>query len=248
MRRWLPLLVFVGGCGGAAAGVLEPDLTGAGAEPVTAGAVVDPDLVAVHPGESMRFEVRMAGVLAGDATFTAGEPGEQGGRRAIALSSRVGTAGAFALVKDIRDDATSVLDLDTLLPVSTTSDVRFGGKVIHTEAHFGDGKVAIDYTPHGQGTRRLTYDLRGETVHDFHSAMAVMRIWPAELGTRRVVWALGGRRLWRAEIEVVGRDVIRKPRSFTIWVSDDADRVPLRVVAHTELGDVTIDLIEYQRP
>lgn len=275
MRRWLPLLVFVGGCGGAAAGVLEPDLVGTPAEPATAAVAADPGLAAVQPGESMRFEVRMAGMLAGDASFTTGEPGEHDGRRAIAISSRLGTAGAFAMVKDIRDDATSVLDLDTLLPVSTTSDVRFGGRVVHTETHFAGKRAVIDYTPHGQPTRKLNYDFRGETVHDAHSAMAAMRIWPAELGTRRVLWVLGGRRLWKAEIEVVGRDVIgtalgnqaalrfqgvaararpdmtidqrRPPRSFTVWVSDDADRVPLRIVARTELGEVTIDLVEYQR-
>ena len=31
-------------------------------------------------------------------------------------------------------------------------------------------------------------------------------------------------------------------------MSDDADRVPLRVVANTELGEVSVDLTEYSRP
>ena len=37
-------------------------------------------------------------------------------------------------------------------------------------------------------------------------------------------------------------------RTFTVWLSDDADRVPLRVLASTELGDVTVDLTDYSRP
>lgn len=272
--RWLAILTVLAGCGGAAAGVLEPGPVTT-TEP-TATAAVDPTLTAIVPGELMRFEVRMAGVLAGEASFTTGEPGVVDGRPAIAVSSRVGTAGAAALIKAIRDDATSVIDLETLRPLSTTGDTQLGDRTAHTEARFVDGKALIQHTPGGSSTRHLTYDFRGETVLDAESAMAVMRIWPAELGSRRVLWVLGGRRLWRAEIAVTGREVLgtalgnlaalkfegvaaralpdmtleqaRPPRTFTVWVSDDADRVPLKIVAHTELGDATIELVEYQRP
>ena len=37
-------------------------------------------------------------------------------------------------------------------------------------------------------------------------------------------------------------------RTFTVYLSDDADRVPLKVVAHTELGDVVMNLTDYSRP
>ncbi len=278
MGRWLAvaLLSAAVGCGGAAAGVFDPDPTPMASEPTATGATaVDPTLTAVFPGETMRFEVRMAGVLAGEAAFSTGEPGLVDGRHAIAMSSRVGTAGAFALIKNIQDDATSVIDLDTLRPITTTGDTRFGDKVGHTEATYGAGKATVLHTLANQPTRTLIYDFHGETVHDAHSAMAAMRIWPAELGARRVLWVLGGRRIWRAEIEVTGREVIgtalgnqaalrfdgvsararpdltidsaRPPRTFSVWVSDDADRVPLKIVAHTELGDVSIELVDYQR-
>jgi len=87
---------------------------------------------------------------------------------------------------------------------------------------------------------------------------------------------LGGRRIWKVDLtmgapEVIGTyagnqqavridgvasrafanltvDTARPPRTFTVWMSDDADRVPFRVVAGTELGDVTIDLVDYVRP
>ena len=144
MGRWLAVALLsavVVGCGGAAAGILDPDPAPAASEPtVVVAAAVDPTLTAVFPGETMRFEVRMAGVLAGEASFATGEPGLVDGRRAIALSSRVGTAGAFALIKDIRDDATTIIDLDSLRPISTVGDVRFGGKAAHTEL----GDVSID--------------------------------------------------------------------------------------------------------
>ena len=39
----------------------------------------------------------------------------------------------------------------------------------------------------------------------------------------------------------------RPTRTFTVWLSDDADRVPLKVAAKTELGDVVMNLTEYSR-
>jgi hypothetical protein len=39
----------------------------------------------------------------------------------------------------------------------------------------------------------------------------------------------------------------RPTRTFTVWLSDDADRVPLKVAAKTELGDVVMNLTEYNR-
>ncbi|HVV86441.1 MAG TPA: DUF3108 domain-containing protein [Kofleriaceae bacterium] len=275
MLRWVVLLSLVGACGGAAAGVLEPDVEPAPAASTAAAPTVDPALTAFYPGENMRFEVRMAGVLAGEATFTTGEPGLVDGHRAIAVTSRIGTAGAAALVKDIRDDATSVIDLDTLMPLSTIGDVQFGPKTGHTEATYHGGSATILSSATGQASHTLVYDFRGQTIHDAHSAMAAMRVWPAEPGAHRELWVLGGRRIWKAEITVGGREVIgtalgnqatlrfdgvsararpdlsiddsRPPRTFSVWVSDDADRVPLKIVAHTELGDVTIDLVDYHR-
>ncbi|HEY0195593.1 MAG TPA: DUF3108 domain-containing protein, partial [Kofleriaceae bacterium] len=39
----------------------------------------------------------------------------------------------------------------------------------------------------------------------------------------------------------------RPARTFSVWLSDDADRVPLRLTATTELGEITMDLTEYTK-
>ena len=46
----------------------------------------------------------------------------------------------------------------------------------------------------------------------------------------------------------LGYDIGKKPRTYTVWVSDDADRVPLKVVARTELGNLEVELVHYERP
>ena len=35
-------------------------------------------------------------------------------------------------------------------------------------------------------------------------------------------------------------------RRFSMWISDDADRVPVRLVAHTDYGDIRMDLVDYR--
>lgn len=35
-------------------------------------------------------------------------------------------------------------------------------------------------------------------------------------------------------------------RDFSVWISDDAGRVPLKVVTRTDYGDVTMEIVDYQ--
>jgi hypothetical protein len=259
-------------CGGAAADLntraptLPPDTT----------AHTDDEILGFAPGEQLAFEVRLAGVLAGEAQFVAGQPGVVNGRRAIAVSSSMKSAGAFALIKEVKDEVTSIIDLDRMRPIHTSSEVIFGRRRYHAETDFTDHGARIQYTPAGENTRELVYAFGGAVVHDAHSSMALVRTWTAEPGERIALWVIGGRRLWRTEIWAVGTEVIgtrmgnqnalrldgisvrsrpdlsadpgKPPRSFSVWLSDDADRVPLRFTAHTELGDVVIELVSYERP
>lgn len=258
-------------CGGAA-GDLNAQAPTLPPGPVDA----DDAIVGFAPGEQLAFEVRLAGVLAGEAQFAAGKPGTVDGRRAIAVSSIIKSAGAFALIKEVKDDVTSIIDLERMRPMRTTSDVVFGSRRYHAETEFSDHGAIIQYTPQGESTRSLVYDFGEAVVHDAHSSMALIRTWTAEPGERIALWVIGGRRLWRTEIWVVGTEVIgtrmgnqsairldgtsvrsrpdlsaepnKKPRTFSVWLSDDADRVPLRFSASTELGEIVIELVAYERP
>ena len=43
-------------------------------------------------------------------------------------------------------------------------------------------------------------------------------------------------------------DTKTQPRTFTVWFSNDTERIPLRVVAHTEYGDVEVRATSYTAP
>jgi hypothetical protein len=247
--------------------------------PGGAEAVVQPPALGLYPGETMAFEVHLAGVLAGEAQVAVGEVGDVNGVQAIVVKSRAATAGAVALVKAISDEATTVIDVVTGRPLSLSATLSSNGKVSTAAATFaGDGKSAsVTYRrPQDTADKTTIVKFGDREVYDAHTAMAAMRGWRAQKGAQRTVWVIGGRRLWRIDMTYSGEETIgsalgnrpaivldgkgyrargnmavdeNKPgRTFRVWLSDDADRVPLKVTATTELGEVVMDLTEYQRP
>jgi hypothetical protein len=262
------------GCAGAEATALPP-----APAPRPAAAPVE---VGLNPGETMAFEVRLAGLVAGEAQLAVGALGAYQGHRAVVVKSRAATAGAAAMIRHIVDEATTVIDLDTGRPLALDTVVEQGDTRTTASAKFTDNVANITYERSGE---REPHHLRvdfgrgaagsGLQVHDAHSAMAQLRGWRAAPGTRRTVFVVGGRRLWRIDVAYAGQDTIgsalgnrrairfsgesyrarpdfspetaRPTRTFTVWLSDDADRVPLKVVAKTELGEVVMNLTEYSR-
>ena len=69
----------------------------------------------------MAFEVRIGGVLAGEAQLAVGEIGEFDGHRAVVVKSRAATAGAAALIKKIVDEATTMIDMDYRPPARSST-------------------------------------------------------------------------------------------------------------------------------
>jgi Protein of unknown function (DUF3108) len=167
------------------------------------------------------------------------------------------------------------LALDTLVEqgdTRTTATAKFTANVADITYARSDEhaphKVRIDFGK-GPGT------IGAFMVHDAHSAMAQLRGWHADPGARRSVFVVGGRRMWRVDVTYAGGDTIgsalgnrraikftgesyrvrknftpetvKPSRTFTVWLTDDADRVPLKVTASTELGDIVMDLTEYTR-
>ena len=79
----------------------------------------------------------------------------------------------------------------------------------------------------------------------FSTDVGAETIGSEEMGNRRAIRFEGAS--YRAKANFVV-DSNKPARTFTVWLSDDADRVPLRVTAHTELGDVAVELTDYSRP
>jgi hypothetical protein len=263
----------VAGCGGTSTGGPVTETVAPAGPPVRLGELV-PFYV---PGETMVWEVSLHGIIGGEAVLAVGDPGTVDGRPAIVVRSRVETVGAAAVVRKVRDEVTTHVDLDTGRPIAHQADLLFGDKHTVLETEFLADGYRLEYVRNGSPARHNRQSLDpADQVHDGHSVIGALRAWDPEPGARAYFYGLGGKRLWRNTLHFAGRETIttamgtfpalridgtarrltsrltndpkKKPRSYSLWISDDGQRLPLRVTAMTEYGDVKVELIDYQAP
>lgn len=226
-------------------------------------------------GESITWDVTFLGVRGGRARFAVGVPGGIDGKRLLGVVAEAESAGVLAAVRKARDASRSWIDLDTGVPTRTESELELKGRHIQVQAVRRDGEPVADLRVWKDGgpERRLLLRLPSPKTQDPLSAILLMRGWRAPVGSRAVFHTLGGTRLWKTEIVVEGREAVdvplgrheairlsgistkltralspeprARPRAFTVWFSDDDKRIPLRVVARTEYGDIEIAATSY---
>jgi hypothetical protein len=108
---------------------------------------------------------------------------------------------------------------------------------------------------------------------DFNSFLMALRTWDPPTGTVLVAEVMRSRFMWHVEMTMRGtskltstlgtvtarqldghtykldRNGARAPdsdeRNFTIWISDDDGRVPLKVTAKTDYGDIALSISDY---
>lgn len=191
------------------------------------------------PGELMEYEVSLRGITVGRVQVAVGEPGELDGRRAIIVKSAGASAGVVTLLGELTWEMTTTIDLDTGYAV--TENEKFTAVVAGT-------KKSDD------NTRRWSPE---STRHNLHSAAAALRAWQSQIGERSTTDVhIGGATIDVALIDAAREAVGNTPAvrydglaydrfKLSIWISDDDDRVPLRVRTETKFGDITVLLVRY---
>jgi hypothetical protein len=109
---------------------------------------------------------------------------------------------------------------------------------------------------------------------DYNAFLLALRAWEAPAGTRHTLEVFRSRSMWHTEVAIRGktrlvtelgelpalvidgrtyklrRDGTRTAddaeRQFTIWISDDDGRVPLKINAVTDYGDLVMQIVDYQ--
>ena len=182
----------------------------------------------------------------------------------------------MAALKRVRDQSSTHLDLDSAQPISFEGDVEFGERKSRIASQFAPDRVSFQYQRHGQRQIRWSQRLpEGSSIHNLHSALGALRAWRPNRGDTGAFYGVSGRRLYRVELEARGREIIdtplgrlptlrihgtaqrlrrnladdprRNPRIFDVWLTDDINRLPVRISGKTEYGDVEVALVQYDR-
>ena len=166
------------------------------------------------PGESMRFELSLRGVLGGEAAIAVGQPGLVEGKRVLIVRSRVESAGVVAMFKEVRDEVTSWIDLDTGLPLGHLANVKFGARESIIETRFAGGaggSFHVEVRRNGSSARRIYHQgmPADQAAFDGHSVVGALRSWRADEGQHAYFYVLIGRFLWQNTIRFTSRERVR---------------------------------------
>lgn len=276
------LLLATSGCTGGRAAA-------AGPTPLVAAATAVP-FPALRPffipGETITWDVTVAGITGARARLAVGEPAvsERGPGRVVVLRAEAESAGIAVLVKEAKSSMASWVDVDSGVPSRSESDssgLTSGLFVESDRVNDGHGGPTAALTIHrrkrgAEESRSRVQRLPVAATHDPLSATLALRAWTARPGSRALLYALGGARLWRTELTMEGSELLRTavgkrrtirisgvstrlrptfevdgkhaPRTFTLWVTDDDQRIPVQIRARTEMGDMVAKLTSYEAP
>ena len=237
------------------------------------------------PGETITWEVTVAGITGARARLAVGEPAAvDGGGQVVVLRAEAESAGIAIIIKEISSKMASWIDTESGVPSRSESDSSGFSTTLLVEAERHpdeDGNPSVAFTIHrrkrsGDETQSKVARLPVVETHDPLSATLALRAWNAKRGTRALLYSLGGARLWRTELTFEGNENLRtalgsrktvritgvsmrlrptfdvdakfKPRTFTIWVTDDDQRIPVQIQARTEMGVMMARVTSYDSP
>lgn len=247
----------------------------AGANPVLGGGPVARPPIAA-PGELMLYRVSLHGFELAEYSISVGDATTLEGNEVVVVQSAARTTKVAAMLKPIEDIFTSWIDRSDGRSVRFVSSERASKdderKEI-TEARTSSGQVTLEVT---RGDERVseTQLIAGHGGHDLNSFLVFLRGWEGEQGAHLDADVVRSRYVWRVRVTVGGfdnlstvlgnlpvaryegeavrlvRDGTIDPasdvRRFSIWLTDDADRVPVKLVANTDYGDVKMELLSYR--
>jgi hypothetical protein len=110
-------------------------------------------------------------------------------------------------------------------------------------------------------------------LYDLNAYLMALRQWQEPVGTTATIDVIRSSMIWRTEVTMAGFETITTElgdlpalridgqsrrvgrdgqveassdsRKYSVWISDDADRVPIQLVARTDYGDLRMDIVEY---
>ena len=190
---------------------------------------------------------------------------------ALTFNADVTSKGFFARLFNLkfRERVESIVEPGTFTIKKTTILDEQGKRVRHTESTFDQGTMTWtlrDPNNPGSEPRRATAEFSGGQLQDVLSAIYFIRTQPLEVGKgfdvfigdggrvyttpvkviekKRMKTVLGRVDAFRVNAELFGpeRLIDREKGEFSIWITDDARRIPVRGRVKTDYGTFEIKL------
>ena len=223
---------------------------------------------AFEPGERLAYRIRFGPIVAATAEVNVFDSGLWRGRPTWEIRAEGATRPGFDWFFKVRDVYRSYYDPALLAPVRFVRDVHEGGYEIHQDYRFDWERSCVETEWHRKRGRREAFAVTPGT-QDMVSAFFTARNWELEgiaLGDTLEVPCLVDGELFPLMIRYGGREVVEveqgtwtcdafhpvimagrvweNPDDLTVYVSADANRIPVLVRTRVLIGSVELELTE----
>ena len=224
---------------------------------------------AFKSGEYLKFQVSYGFINAGIATLEVKETTYNGKRvfHAKGFGRTTGVSRAFFKVKD---DYQSYFDVKTGKPYRFIRNINEGSYIRHQEGFDNYNNNTILVKDH-KNKKEHTYHVH-ENIHDVISAFYNLRNHPKLnsiktgetievdmffddeifkfklkfMGYEKIKTKFGTVNAMKFRPYVMSGRVFKEKESLTMWVSNDDNRIPLKVQASLLVGSLNAELIQYK--
>jgi hypothetical protein len=216
-------------------------------------------------GERLIYDISWAGLTVGRGVLQseAGEP--LNGRDVIRVSSTTRSNKLLSYIFPVKDRIESIMDADGLYPYKITVDQKHGRRQRHKEIQFDqDGHTAVMFYK-GKESR---FDVPPQ-VQDILSSLYYFRTLPVlENGTSVFIDVHESKKNWKLEIKILGRETLKTALGkiptvkvkamvlfegilwdkgdLTLWLTDDARRIPVLMSGKIAIGSITATLAQIE--
>jgi hypothetical protein len=218
------------------------------------------------PGETLTYDVYWSIFPAGEMVATLLSD-ERGGQVADQIKTTARSKGFVSLLFNVQNEFHSYFDPRTLCSRRISKKINEGGRHKETELVFDSSRhLALlderDLAKPGPPSKHAENEIPA-CVEDIVTGFYFLRHQPLEVGKEVRVPVNDGSKTHEVSVEVQARERIQTPLGertafrlepkvfdglykrkgrMLIWMSDDAERLPLRIKAMITLGSLTGDL------
>jgi hypothetical protein len=222
-------------------------------------------------GEQFTWQVSFRGLSGGRARLALGTRREAG-EDLIVAHLQAEAAGVVGSVLLHVDELVNTFAASDGLPRTSDGLTVTRDKEVHVRTHWDlarpSATIAVESSkaPARRAIRSFPADA---PTYDVLGAFLMMRGWSEPAGARATFYTLAGQRLWHTVMtmrppERIGAVMARRidgvserltwtgkaepkhpSRHFSVWFAADDSGLPLRIVGHTELGEVTAELTSH---
>ena len=219
---------------------------------------------AFRPGEKLHFQLHYGMINAGEATLEVlPETRKFGPRECYHMIGTGRTTGAFDWFFKVRDRYESVIDKEAMVPWLFTRRVKEG-------SYTKNQNVSFNHYHDSAKSETATISIP-EYTQDLISAFYYARTIDFTRAKEGDVFPIDGYlddEIFSLSIKYLGKEkikskvgwincikfrpmlsegrVFKEDEDMTIWVSDDKNRVPVRVQTEILIGSIKMDLVKYE--